>query len=198
MMTSSPVTSGRSRPALAPPEITQGTTRRVFSDSFDFGLDGSDPAQQIDVTLVVSDDPSFNGSTCPSILREVNPPNEIADSLFSPFGFSLPYQIVCDTSAPTVNAGTDLVIELQSGQSTTDDLTFVGQATDVDSGISDREWGPSGGSCGGGIVVDDSQEDTTGTVVCRFSSSTTLVFQATNGCGDVVSDTLRVTVIPAN
>ncbi len=98
---------------------------------------------------------------------------------------SIPYLIVCDTSAPSASAGTDQSANLAGGSATVS-LNGSG-SSDAESGISSYAW-----TCGNGTGGNTAQ------VNCVYSTtgSFTATLTVTNGCGQTASDTATVVINP--
>ena len=149
-------------------EIIQGVS--TFSRTFSMD-------QNLSVILRVSDDPAATA---------VCPPNSAAadPALFSPDIDAIAYQIVCDPTGPSADAGTDQIITLSSGSASV--VLDGGNSSDLDSGIGSYSW-----NCGNG-------DPTVGTQVATCTYDTALTFTATltvvNGCGQTATDTVRITV----
>lgn len=149
-------------------EIVQGVS--TFSRSYSMD-------QNLSVILRVSDDPAAT-AVCPPNSAPADP------ALFSPVIDAIAYQIVCDPTGPTADAGTTQIITLSGGTASV--VLDGGNSSDLDSGIVSYSW-----NCGNG-------DPTIGTQTATCIYDTALTFTATltvtNGCGQTDTDTVRITV----
>lgn len=132
----------------------------------------------LSVTLRVSDDPEINCTPTPALPATMFSGD--IDTIAS-------YSIVCDASAPTAEAGAPQTVTLSSGGEVT---LNGGVSSDAQTGIVEYRW-----TCGNGMA------ETVGpspTVDCTYTTTGTKTAQLTveNGCGDMASDTVSVTVNP--
>lgn len=160
--------------------IRQGPTFSSISQVFTFPQIAESVSKVVDVALLVSDDVG--------VFARCGASDPILDATeLSPFSNSLAgYEIVCDTSPPTVTLSDsgNIVIELQGGSA---QRSVNGSTSDSESGIDPTSLQLD---CGNGTTIN--AEDGT----CSYTTTGTFPvrLEARNNCNDQSSDSFNIIV----
>jgi len=164
---------------------TVAASKKVVQGQAASLIDETYAAEQVlTVQLWVSDEPQ-SSEWCPSYDGPPGDASIAPQSRFSADSDLLRYEILCDTSDPVVDAGSNQTLTLDGNNQASADLS--GRASDNESGITSERW-----SCGNGQSANESE------ITCTYTSAGdyTATFSATNGCGMTAQDTVAIKVLP--